>query len=282
MPSNLPRDAVVGIIAGGGSLPRALRDYLAERHWQVRLIGVDGEADQDGHYDAIHSIADIEGVMRSLARFGVTHSVLIGSIGRRPRLTEGRIGWRSLPMIGRIVRALPWGDDAMLRAVVQSFERRGIEVLGIHEVWPELLAGAGALGQHKPNAGAKSEIALARRAARSLGDLDVGQGAVAVGKRVIALEGLEGTDAMLERVQGLRSSGRLPAKRGGVLVKAAKPKQELRADLPTIGPDTVLGAASAGLTGIAVDAGRALVVDRDTTLRLANENRMFVWGIPDE
>ena len=282
MREHLPPDAVVGIVAGGGNLPHGLQAYLANQGVAYRTIAVAGEAAANLRADAMVSIADIEGVMRHLDRQGVTHAVLIGTIGRRPHVWEGRVGLRSLPLIGRVIRALPKGDDAMLRAVIASFERVGVTVLGIHEVWPELLAEPGAHGRYAPNAASLRELELALRAARKLGELDVGQGAVAVGKRVVALEGLEGTDAMLERVAVLRSEGRLPDKRGGVLVKAVKPDQERRADLPTIGPTTIRAADSAKLAGIAVLAGATLIAERETTVSEADERGLFLWGIADE
>ena len=271
---------MVGIIAGGGSLPAALRAHLGERGHAVRTIGIRGEVGPDAPCDAIVGIAEIEIVVREIERLGITHAVLIGGIAHRPRWQEGRIGWRSLPLVANVLRALPRGDDAMLRAVVQSFERIGVTVLGIHQIWPELLASAGALGALAPSRTALGEIDLALAAARVLGDLDVGQGAVAVGKRVIALEGLEGTDAMLERVASLRAAGRINVRSpSGVLVKVAKPAQEVRADLPTIGPDTVANAAAAGLRGIAIGACRALIVDRERTIADADAAGLFVWGI---
>ncbi len=107
----------------------------------------------------------------------------------------------------------------------------------------------------------------------------MGQGAVAVGGRVVALEGAEGTDAMLERVATLKSEGRVSARRRGVLVKLCKPEQDLRADLPSIGPSTVAGAVAAGLAGIAVEAGRALVLERSEVIEAANRAGLFVIGV---
>ena len=280
MTDPLPPDAVVGIIAGGGSLPSALRAHLIDCGHTVRTIAIRDEADVGQAQEAVVGIAEIERMVREIERLGITHAVLIGGIAQRPRWHEGRIGWRSLPLVANVLRALPRGDDAMLRAVVGSFERIGVTVLGIHQIWPELLATVGASGKLTPNRQALGEIDLGLAAARALGGLDVGQGAVAVGKRVIALEGLEGTDAMLERVASLRAVGRINARApSGVLVKVAKPAQEVRTDLPTIGPDTVANAAAAGLRGIAIGAGRALIVDRERTIAEADEAGLFVWGI---
>jgi len=123
------------------------------------------------------------------------------------------------------------------------------------------------------------DIEKAASAAMALGALDVGQGAVCVGGRVVALEGVEGTDRMLERVAALRAEGRISARRKGVLVKLCKPQQDVRADLPSIGVSTVDNARKAGLAGIAVEAGRALVLDRQAMIATADASGLFVCGI---
>jgi DUF1009 family protein len=115
-------------------------------------------------------------------------------------------------------------------------------------------------------------------AALRLGELDVGQGAIAAGGRVVALEGAEGTDQMIERVYALRQAGRIP-KRGGVLVKMAKPRQDERADLPAIGVSTVENAARAGLSGIAIEAGRTFILGLGETMAAANEKGLFIETI---
>src|SRR5690606_2645220 len=137
----------------------------------------------------------------------------------------------------------------------------GIRVLGAHDVAPDLLASQGVLGKIRPTSADESDISAALKAARVLGSLDIGQGAIAVGGRVIALEGIEGTDGLLERTVGLRSHGRIAGKKRGVLVKCAKPGQEMRVDLPTIGPRTIIDAHAAGLAGVAVEADRSFILN---------------------
>jgi DUF1009 family protein len=149
-------------------------------------------------------------------------------------------------------------------------------------VVPDLLADTGPLASVSPDGAAKKDIAVACAGANALGELDVGQGAVAVGGRIVALEGPEGTDSMLERVSHLKQVGRVSNKRKGVLVKLCKPRQEERADLPSMGPDTVRNAHGAGLAGIALDAGRSFVLDRDEVVREADRLGLFVVGIDRE
>jgi hypothetical protein len=166
----------------------------------------------------------------------------------------------------------------LLRAIVGHLEAAGFQVVGAHQLVPDLLAPAGTLTRAKPSVSGEKSIAAAWEAAQAIGALDIGQAAVAVGRRVVALEGVEGTAAMLARVRDLRGSGRISAP-GGVLVKCAKPGQELRADLPTIGPDTVIEAHAAGLSGIAVEAGRTIVVQQRDVVESADRLGLFVLGI---
>ena len=115
-----------------------------------------------------------------------------------------------------------------------------------------------------------------------LGELDAGQGVVVIGNRIVALEGAEGTDEMLQRVADLRVNGKLPNKAGGVLIKLSKPQQDKRVDLPTIGAKTVLNAANAQLKGIAVQAENTLISNVDETVACAEAEGIFIYGLPPE
>jgi DUF1009 family protein len=163
--------------------------------------------------------------------------------------------------------------------VIKLIEGEGLRVVGAHEIAPDLLATVGPLGAIAPGDDDRRDIARAGEAADALGRLDIGQGAVSIGGRVVATEGLEGTDGMLERVAALRAAGRISPRRRGVLVKLCKPQQDIRADLPAIGVSTVLNAKAAGLAGVAIEAGRSLVLDRGALVKAADENGLFVCGI---
>ncbi|MEN0000114.1 MAG: UDP-2,3-diacylglucosamine diphosphatase LpxI, partial [Pseudomonadota bacterium] len=184
-----------------------------------------------------------------------------------------------LKVAARLLPRLRAGDDALLRGVIGIMEDAGIRVRGVHEIVPDLLAPLGHLAGPKPDSATQSALQTAMHGALALGELDAGQAAVAVRRRLVALEGAEGTDLMLERVAALREAGRLPKKRGGALVKIAKPGQELRADLPTIGPDTIKNATSAMLKAVGVHAGRALITDLEATKALADECKITLLGI---
>jgi DUF1009 family protein len=205
--------------------------------------------------------------------------VMAGEVKRRPRLSAIRWNAGLLAMLPHIVLGLTRGDDALLRVALRYLERQGTKVVGAHELVPELIASEGCFTKTSPQKADWRDIKAAYEAAEAIGALDIGQGAVAIGGRAIALEGIEGTDGLLDRVKDLRGHGRLAGKTRGVLVKCSKPGQEMRTDLPSIGPQTVDGAHAAGLAGIAVQAGHSLVLDGPEMVRRANALGIFVIGL---
>lgn len=268
------------IIAGNGLLPLEIARALREAGAEPLVVMVEGEADPAlAGYDHLSTtLGGLGAHISKLKARGVTRAVLAGGITTRPRLRELKMDRYFIAGLPKVAAALRRGDNALLSTIVTLAESNGIRVAGAHEIVPGLLARQGPLGRRKPRKSDWDDMRRAWRAARMIGELDIGQGAVSVGGRVIALEGAEGTDAMLARVAQLKKDRRIPAK-GGVLVKCAKPGQELRADLPSIGPQTVAGAAAAALCGIAVERGRALVLDMARTAAEADKAGIFVLGI---
>lgn len=281
-----PTGRRIGILAGGGSIPREVADSIAARGDFVCILGLAGEAsdpfDFMPHPSASVGWGQIGRMIAQLRQWRVEELVIVGRV-RRPDLGKVRpdLGLvRALPMIWRIVRA--GGDDAVLREVIRFFEGKGLRVVGPGDVAPDLLVGAGALGQVQANAvGDARDIALGLDVVARLGRLDVGQ-AVVVGHGLVeAIEGVEGTDSMLARVAASRRRGAGGAftRPVGVLVKRPKPGQELRIDLPAIGPETVTRAFEAGLRGIAVLAGRTIAAERAELVRRADAASLFVEGV---
>lgn len=272
----------LGILAGRGSFPLIVAASARELAHNPFVFSIEGEADQDwsGYDTAALNIGNLSAFVDIVRRESIGTVVLAGGIARRPALRDIRPTWTALRSAPSALKALlSGGDDKILRAAIQVLETHGVRVLAAQEIAPHLLGGAGPLGDHRPGKSDQVDIFAAVEAALALGRLDVGQGAVAVGGRVIALEGLEGTDAMLSRVAGLRADGRLRSGSRGVLVKLCKPGQEQRADLPAIGLNTILNAHAAGLAGVAIEAGRSLVLERDRVMAEANRLGLFVTGL---
>jgi hypothetical protein len=183
-------------------------------------------------------------------------------------------------MLPRIMKFFRGGDDHLLSRIATLLAEQGFRLLGAHEVAPEILMPEGTLGNHQPSALDNDDVAYGLRFLHAIGSFDVGQGVVVAGRHVIAVEAAEGTDGMLARIAELRGSGRLRSQ-GGVLVKAPKPGQDRRIDLPTIGPQTVECAARAGLSGIAVAAGSTIVAEADRVGDAADRANIFVVGVRD-
>lgn len=265
----------LAVLAGGGTLPARIAAAVRGQGREVFMVAFDGHTDP----------GSVEGLPHLWSRFGAAGTIIgrlhdegVGEIVfagpvKRPSFTELFPDWRTARFLARVgARAL--GDDGLLRAVVRELEEDGFRVVGLHELLKDLLTVAGPVGNRLPDAEAEHDIARAAQVARALGDLDVGQGAVVQQGIVLAVEAVEGTDAMLARCAGLARPGP-----GGVLVKVAKPRQDRRIDLPTMGVTTVENAAAAGLRGIAVEAGSSLLIDRAAVAEAADRLGLFVIGI---
>ena len=199
----------------------------------------------------------------------------------RPALTEIRLDWGTLRVIGPILAAFRGGDDHLLSGIGRILERDGFRMVGIKDVAPDVLMPAGCLTRAQPAQTAVADIAKGRDVLRALSPFDIGQAAVVIDGHVVGVEDIEGTDGLLARIARLRGEGRIRAKAGrGVLVKAPKSGQDLRFDLPTIGPRTAEGAARAGLAGIAIVAGNTIVVDPQAMIEAADAAGLFVTGLP--
>lgn len=273
----------LAIIAGGGALPHHVAEAVRARGEDPFIIALSREAEEADWIGFDHSvlgIGDFANISRTFKEEGIDRVVLSGWVRRRPEWRDIRPTLRTLAKIPAVLKTLvSGGDDAVLRMAMALIEASGAHVIGVHEVVPNLLAEPGPIGAVAPDVDDRRDIEAGIAAANALGALDVGQGAVAVGGRVVALEGAEGTDSMLERVVALKAEGRVSSRRRGVLVKLCKPGQDLRADLPSIGPSTVALAEKAGLAGIAVEAGRALVLERGNVIDIANRAGLFVAGV---
>jgi len=274
-------DGALAIIAGGGPMPLTLARAAAARNRPVLIVGLTGFAekaiDQFPHVWA--GFGEVGKIFAAFADHGVTEAVMIGPV-RRPDFRALVPDVQGLKLLPRIAAAAMRGDDALLRTIAETFESRGVRIVGADQVLSDLLAKEGPVGGPVPGPELLADAAKAMLVAKTLGRLDVGQGAVVAGGLVLAVEAIEGTDAMLARVAALPELNRgSAAARRGVLVKCIKPGQDRRIDLPTIGANTVLHAAEAGLAGIAVEAGATLISDPEAVASAAETYGIAVWGM---
>jgi DUF1009 family protein len=279
---SLAREGRLAIIAGRGQLPVYMAQAARQAGQDPLILALTNEADArfEGFEIVPVGVGDLAQIQTRLRDGKITRVVMSGGVARRPEWRDIKPTLKTLIKLPSVVRTLlSGGDDTVLQMVIKLIEAMGCRVVGAHEIAPGLLARTGPLGRTAPDGDDLHDIDRAVEAAEALGRLDIGQGAVSVGGRVVALEGVEGTDQMLQRVAELRAAGRVSARRRGVLVKLCKPQQDMRADLPTIGLSTLENARLAGLAGIAVEAGRALVLDEAQLVAAADAAGMFVVGI---
>jgi UDP-2,3-diacylglucosamine hydrolase len=285
MPESAPGDPgensrrALGIIAGGGRLPGHVAAAAAAAGRPVFVVGLEGFADRTVLAPWPHEIIRVGAagrILGTLRDHGCQDLVLIGPV-RRPSFFELRPDAEGARIVARIGRAAFAGDDGLLAAVIRVLGEKGFRIIGAQDVLREVLAPVGLLTRTAPDALAAADIQRGVMVTRALGAVDVGQGCVVQQGMVLAVEAAEGTDAMLSRCGALARPGP-----GGVLVKLVKPGQERRADLPTVGPDTVRAAAAVGLRGIAFEAGGTLLADRAVAVAEADKASVFMLGLQAE
>ncbi len=265
----------LGILAGGGSLPRLVIEAAQSQGRPVAVIAFDGQTDPETVHEVPHLWAGLGSagpIVDWLKARGVVDLVMGGRI-RRPSWHEIRPDWRAALFLAKVgARAL--GDDGLLRAITHALEDEGFRVVAVQDLIDRVLAPTGPVGHLGPDEAAEADIARGVAVARALGVVDVGQAVVVQQGLVLGVEAVEGTDALIDRCRDLHRDGP-----GGVLVKMRKPQQDHRFDLPTIGPATVTSAAAAGLRGIAVEAGGSLMLDRAGLAAAADAAGLFVVGV---
>jgi DUF1009 family protein len=269
--------APLGMIVGGGLMPQraaAAAAAAGRRPHVVVLEGFGNPADYAAYPQITCRLGAGGRMLDWLRAAGCRELVLAGQV-RRPSFLALRPDAGAARLLPRIGMKAFGGDDSLLTAVMRVLREEGFEPLPAQAVLAELLQpSAGQLGRHAPDALATRDIHRGIAVVHALGAVDVGQAAVVQQGLVLAVEAIEGTDAMLARAATLGREGP-----GGVLVKILKPGQDRRIDLPTIGPTTVAGAAAAGLRGLAIEANGTIIVDRAETLAAADAAGLFLLAI---
>lgn len=266
----------LGIIAGGGPLPRLIARACEGEGRDVLIVAFEGETDPATCAGFPHrwiGLGAVGALLKALRQADCREVVLAGSI-RRPSLSSIKVDLRGMRVLGRIASARAKGDDALLSLVIAELESEGFTVVGADDLIATLCAPAGAIGARAPDEDAERDIAIGIEAARALGAQDIGQAVVVQAGRVLGVEGVEGTDGLIERCAALQEAGP-----GAVLVKMKKPGQERRADLPTIGAATIQRLVEAGFRGVAVEAGQTLILERTQAVAQADEHGVFMVGV---
>ena len=264
-------------------MPFAVADSLTARGVDPVVFALKGACDPLAaerfrhHWISVGQLGKAEKLFRAE---NCRNLVFIGTLVR-PALSEIRLDWGTVRVIGKVWAAFRGGDDHLLSSIGRILEQDGFRMVGIKDVAPDLLMPQGCVTRKTPDENAMADIAKGREVLRALSPFDVGQAVVVIDGHVVGVEDIEGTDGLLARIARLRAEGRIRAKAArGVLVKAPKNGQDLRFDLPTIGARTVEGAAAASLAGIAIVAGNTLVAEPQTMIETADAAGLFVVGLP--
>ena len=272
-----PALPALGIIAGGGELPRVLIQACKDAGRPYFVLALQDAADE--------ATVEASGTAHAWIRFGAigkaldllrandaTDLVLAGRV-TRPKISSIRPDLKGAKLLARISAQLLSGDNELLSSIVAFLEEEGFRVAGAEEIVADLVAPEGMIGSIYPDKRAQNDIVIGARMARSIGALDIGQAVIVQNGQILGVEAVEGTDALIERCAPLKLE-----EKGGVLVKVKKPQQEKRVDLPTIGLSTVEHIAAAGFAGIAIEAGASLILNRREVARRADALGIFVVG----
>lgn len=272
-----PASPKLGIIAGRGELPRTLIHACDASQRPYFVLALEDAADEatvaaTGDNYAWIRLGAIGKALELLRKQHVEEVVLAGYV-TRPKLSTLRPDLKGTRLLARLGSQLLTGDNEALSIIVEFLEEEGFRVCGAEEVVRDLLAPEGLIGSNYPDKRAQADIAFAARIARAVGELDIGQAVIAQNQKIIGVEAIEGTDALITRCAPLKLEDK-----GGVLVKVKKPQQERRVDLPTIGVETVRRVAESGFAGIAIEAGASLIINRREVARTADQFGIFVVG----
>jgi len=271
----------VTILAGGGQLPLLLVRELEQKEIPYKLIAFRGFAERQTckAANAVVHLLDLTRIRNHLEQWQSEKVTLVGDI-TRPNASALLSAFSLVANYTWVKEVISKGDDNLLRGAVTLLESWGCRIIGVHELMPEIMASAGILGQITPIEEDHRTLMTGFDILDALSPFDIGQALVLTGERVLAMEGPEGTDQMLKRVKRLQKRSFFSKKiiLRGALVKTAKKGQDLRFDMPAIGPRTIRNVWAAGLHGIAVGSGSTLIVNKQETITTANQLGIYLLG----
>lgn len=261
----------IGLIAGQGAIPERLVSRWEEMGLTPVIVGLKNITDPallKNRIGAEFSIGHAGHIFKFLKQHHVQKLVMVGAM-TRPNF------WTIIPDFGGIsilVKLLmrQRGDDSLLRFVRNQFEKNNIEVVGVHHYMPELLAPLGVIGRNSPSADDIKLIELGFRTAKQHGAEDKGQSVIVNASGVVARETKAGTNALIKSCANHKNA---------ILVKTSKPQQDLNLDMPTIGISTIEHIVKAGFKGIAIEASKTLIMDKNEVIKLCDDNGIFLVGL---
>lgn len=259
---------MLALIAGSGALPTAVAEAVES---PPLVCALEGTAPDRLDVDLSFRLETLGSLLVALKARGVTRVCMAGAI-RRPQVDPSAIDAATLPLVPVLMQALQAGDDGALRAAIGIFEQAGFDVVAAHEAAPGLLLAPGCPTVAQPSEQDRADAGRGAAIVAAMAAVDIGQACAVQQGQALAVEGVFGTDWMLA------SLAARPDGQGGLLFKAPKPDQDRRADLPTIGPETVRAAAEAGLTGLVIEAGGVIVLDQPGVIAACDRLGLFLWA----
>ncbi len=263
----------IGLIAGNGRFPIIFADNARKLGYHVSAVAHEGETEPElaGHVDRIHwiKIGQLNKLIKAFKEDGVHQAVMLGGIKKTHVFTTLRPDFRTLALATRLAL---WKDDDILRELAKELEREGIVICESTFGLEGILVEEGTLTARAPSEKEWEDIRYGWEVAHEIGRLDIGQCVVVKDRVVVAVEAVEGTDGAIKRGGDL-------AKEGAVVVKRSKPQQDLRFDLPAVGPRTIEVMASVKASVLAIEAGRTILLDREIMLDKARFARIAIVGI---
>jgi DUF1009 family protein len=271
---NDPKSQPLAIFAGRGNLPKMLIDDCLKRRQKFQVFLLEGE-NYEIDYSSLNPIklpyGAIEKFFAELKKHEISNLVFIGNVNK-PNFSQLKVDKKGAVLLAKILANKILGDDAVLRTVISFFEKEGLKIVRIDELLDCVVSVKSTLTKHQPNQKNLEDIEIGVKAIKNFSKFDVGQSLVIAQKQIIAVEALEGTDEMIKRCGNLESD----FKKNAVLVKMKKHGQSQKADLPTIGVETVKNCFASGIAGIAIQAGSTLFIDKEEAIKTADEFGIFI------
>jgi DUF1009 family protein len=273
----------IAIFAGGGALPGIVTAAALHAGRRPIVFAIAGDADPADFHDVpVHEfrLEEAGTIWKIMAEEKCRQGIFIGAVSRRPPIDDLRPNVEPA-LAHRLKQLMRGGDDSLLSGIARIFQEKGVNLLSVVDLVPDITLQEGLVTKARPTESDWADIGKGAEAAKVLGALDIGQAAICIERRVVAVEGAEGTDGMLARLLPMRENGRIPAS-GGVLVKRVKPQQDRRFDLPTVGPETARRAREAQLSGVACEAHATLLAGRQDTIAAFDREGLFLVGVRED
>lgn len=266
----------LGIIAGGGYLPRHVYDACIEQKVEVVVIGLENETSFDIFHDVKlekFKVYKISKIIKRLKDEGVTHVTLAGKV-HRAEISRLLMDIKGAKLFAAIMTK-GLADNSLLKTVMNFIEKEGFNIIAPNDLANNIVVHKGVLTKAKPSKSAQETIKEGLKILRGIANYDVGQSLVIQNGLVLGVEAAEGTDELMKRCGAIKQVDEDKP----ILIKVCKPNQDKRVDLPCIGTDTIENAHISGIDGIVVEADKSLILDQDNALKLANKYKIFIVGV---